>query len=279
MPDNTTPLELAKSGDINAFHQLFSPFQKELKAFIYRIVTDRSDAEDLTHDVFVKAFDKVGTFHDKSSLKTWVFTIASNMCIDFLRGRKRWESDNQDRSREYAESSMDVREAFINTNKYGAHGTFEIKEHIDFCFTCISKTLPIEQQIALILKDIYDFTLKEICEILNQSPGVVKHYLHDSRKTMTITFDHRCALVSKKGVCHQCSQLNGYFNPKQDAQYELMKLDLVKNVENRDKEKLYQLRTELIKQIDPLNSEGSDLHEIFMQLTRKVEGEIDEIDY
>jgi len=59
----------------------------------------------------------------------------------------------------------------------------------------------------------------------------------------------------------------------------LLKLELVKEAPSDAKDKLYQLRVELIKSIHPLNAEGSDLHEIFMQLTRKVEGEIEEIDY
>ena len=272
-------LSLAKAGDINAFHELFNLFQKDLKAFIYRMVTDRTDAEDLTHDVFVKSFGKIKSFEEKSSLKTWVFTIASNLCIDFLRSKKRWVSDSQDRSRKYAESNIDVEEALIRTNKYSLHGTYEIKEHIDFCFTCMAKTLPIEQQIALILKDIFNFTVKEICQIINCSLGVSKHLLHDARKNMMIIFDNRCALINKRGICHQCSELNGYFNPRQHTQEALLKLQLVNEAASGDKEKLYHLRVELIKSVHPLNTEGSDLHEIFMQLTRKVEGEIEEIDY
>ncbi|MBN8694599.1 MAG: RNA polymerase sigma factor [Bacteroidetes bacterium] len=277
--ENSELIAKAKAGEIAAFHQLFNPFQKELKAYVYRLVTDRSDAEDITHDVFVKAFEKIALFQGRSSLKTWVFSIATHMCIDFLRGRRRWESDSQDRARLHAEASMDVEEALINKNKYSQYGLYEIKEHIDFCFTCMSKTLPIEQQIALILKDMFDFTVKEITEIIKSTVPTVKHYLHDARKTMTIIFDHRCALISKKGICHQCSELNGYFNPKQNSQYELMKLELVKNADSKQKEELFDLRTKLIKHIDPLNAEGSDLHEVFMQLTRKVEGEIEDIDY
>lgn len=272
-------LGLAKDGDINAFHDLFNSFQKDLKSFIYRMVTDRTDAEDLTHDVFVKSFDKIRLFEEKSSLKTWVFSIASNLCIDFLRSRKRWSPDSQDRSRKYAESNIDVEEALIRANKYSLHGSYEIREHIDFCFTCMAKTLPIEQQIALILKDIFNFTVKEICQIINCSLGVSKHLLHDARKNMTIIFDNRCALINKKGICHQCSELNGYFNPRQSTQEALLKLQLVNEAATNDKAKLYQLRVELIKNIQPLNAEGSNLHEIFMQITRKVEGEIEEIDY
>ncbi|MBN8699622.1 MAG: RNA polymerase sigma factor [Chitinophagales bacterium] len=272
-------LRLAKTGDINAYHELFSGFQKELKAFIYRLVADRSDADDLTHDSFIKSFSKIRTFNEKSSLKTWVFSIASNLCLDFLRKRNRWSVYSQDKSRAFAETNMDVEEALIRTNKYSLNGVYEIKEHIDFCFTCMTKTLPLEQQITLILKDIYGFTVTEIAEIISRSPGVVKHLLHDARKTMMVIFDDRCALISKKGVCHQCSELNGYFNPKQKTQEELMKMQLVKEAGVLDIEQLYFLRANLVSNINPLTSRGTNLHEVFMQITRKVEGEISKIDY
>ena len=67
-----------------------------------------------------------------------------------------------------------------------------MKEHIDYCFTCMSKTLPIENQVALILKDIYDFQIKEICLILGKTEGVVKHLLNDARNIMTGIFENRC---------------------------------------------------------------------------------------
>ena len=272
-------LTSAKQGDINAFHELFKPFQKELKSFIYRLVTDRNDSDDINHDVFVKAFDKLKTFECKSNLKTWIFSIASNCCIDFLRGKKRWGTDSQDRARIHAESNIDVLEALINSNKYDQYGKYEIREHIDFCFTCLTKTLQIEHQIVLILKNMYDFKVKEISEIIQRSVPTVKHYLHDARKTMTIVFDHRCALVSKKGVCYQCSELNNVFNPKQNTEIELQKLEMIKNNHNREGEDLLELRTKLIKHLDPLNTEGNELHDVFMQLTRKVEGEIEDINY
>lgn len=272
-------LQLSRTGDINAYHELFLGFQKELNAFIYRVVTDRSDADDLTHDTFVKSFSKISTFNEQSSLKTWVFSIASNLCIDFLRKRRRWSVNSQDKSREFAETNRVVEEALLRTNENSLSGAYEIMEHIDFCFTCMTKTLPIEQQITLILKDIYGFAVNEVGEIINKSPGVVKHLLHDARKTMIAIFDHRCALVSKKGVCHQCSELNGYFNPRQKTQEELQKLQMVKESGVKDGEQLYYLRANLVSNINPLTSPGTDLHEVFMQITRKVEGEISEIDY
>lgn len=161
-----------------------------------------------------------------------------------------------------------------DVHQHSPHGDFEIREHIDFCFTCISKTLPLAEQVALILKDVYSFKIKEIVEIINKSEAKVKHLIRDARQKMVEIFDARCALINKTGACHQCSELNGIFNPKQNIQEELVKLDLVKAGESGDGAELLKLRTQLVAAIDPLNADGTDLHDLFMLHLREVIGEV-----
>ncbi|GAB4396828.1 MAG: hypothetical protein OHK0053_11860 [Microscillaceae bacterium] len=268
-------LQEALSGDINAFQQLFAEFQPQLKSYLYRLVADRNDAEDLAHDTFVKSFDKISTFKEKSSLKTWVFTIATHLAYDHQKRYQRWSADAQDKSKALAMSNGAVHDAINRVSYASGEGAYDMTEHIDFCFTCISKTLPIEQQVALILKDVYDFSVQDICLILDKTLGVVKHLLVDSRKTMTDIFDRRCALINKNGVCNQCSELNGVHNPKQNQQEALMKLELVKASKKFNREELYELRANLVKAIDPLRSKGADLQDIIMKCTRKAIGEIE----
>jgi RNA polymerase sigma-70 factor, ECF subfamily len=266
-------LKNALAGDINAFQTLFAEFQNQLKSYLYRLLTDRNDVDDLTHDTFIKAFSRISTFNQDSSLKTWVFKIATNLAYDHLRKLKRWPVDAQDRGADLAIGTEAVRQAFWVVHDTSNVGAYEMKEHIDFCFTCISKTLPIENQVALILKDIYDFQIKEICLILEKTDGVIKHLLNDARSIMTDIFEKRCALINKNGVCHQCSHINGIFNPKQDQQAELMKLELVKESKKFDRAELFKLRETLVKAIDPLHSSGTDLQDIIMRCTRTAIGE------
>jgi len=267
-------LKSATAGDINAFSTLFAEFQDQLKSYLYRLLTDRNDVDDLTHDTFIKAFTRISTFNQDSSLKTWVFKIATNLAYDHLRKMKRWQADAQDRAADLAIGSEDIRRAFWIVHDTSNTGVYEMKEHIDYCFTCISKTLPIEKQVALILKDIYDFQVKEICLILGKTEGVIKHLLNDARNIMTDIFEHRCALINKNGVCHQCSHINEIFNPKQDQQEALMKLDLVKGSKKYNREELFTLRTVLVKAIDPLNASGTDFHEAIMRCLRTAIGEV-----
>jgi RNA polymerase sigma-70 factor (ECF subfamily) len=149
-------------------------------------------------------------------------------------------------------------------------GNFEIREHITFCFTCISKSLPLEQHLAVLLKEVYEFKVSEIAQIMNESDAMVKYYLHAGRSRMIDIFDRRCALINKEGICHQCTELNGVFNPKQNAQEELVKLDLVKQAANKDKEHLFDLRMQVVKEIDPFESAAAVLQLHHLQHNKQV---------
>jgi RNA polymerase sigma-70 factor, ECF subfamily len=266
-------LREALAGNINAFQELFAGFQPQLKSYLYRLTANRNDAEDLTHDAFIKAFDKLSTFRGESSLKTWVFQIATHLAYNYLQKRKRWVPDVKTQAKHLVLNNKKVFDDIVRVSQTSPDAVFDMKEHIDTCFTCMAKNLPIENQVALMLKDVYDFAVADICLIMEKTEGVVKYLLQDARKTMTDIFDSRCALVNKNGVCNQCSELNGWFNPKEDQQQALMKLDLVKGSKKFNREELYQLRTTLIKAIDPLRSKGTDLQEMLLKCNRMVMGE------
>ena len=231
----------------------------QLKSFLVRITASVTDAEDLVQDTYIKAVEKLNTFKGESTLKTWFFTIAANLAKDNLRAQKRWAENVTDITKAAALSNKQFFEEAMNIRMTSPHGQFEAKEHIAFCFTCISKSLPLEQQLCIFLKEVYEFKVQEITTILNTTEAMVKYYLHTGRSKMIDVFDGRCALINKEGVCHQCSELNGVFNPKQNTQQELMKIDLVKEAEKGDKEHLFDLRVGILKEIDPFTSKASQL--------------------
>ena len=266
-------LQQAQAGDIRAFHTLFSEFQAQLKSYLYRLLANRNDMEDVAQDVFISAFENIASFRGDASLKTWVFTIATNHARKQLKDRKRWLTDTFERTRQLAHQETSVMQAIDYAHQQAPQGMYEIREHIDYCFTCVSKMLPIEQQIALILKDIYGFKIKEIGLIMEATQSRVKHFLRNARQTMIGIFDETCALVHKNGVCNQCSELNGRFNPKQDKQAELMKVKWVKNRDKHTTQELYQLRAKLVRGIDPLQANGADLHEVMLRIGHTVNGE------
>lgn len=260
-------LTLAQNGDINAFQKLFAEFQDQLKSYLFRMTASRADAEDLAHDTFIQSFDKVSSFKGQSSLKTWVFRIGTNLAYNLLGKRKRWSSDVSQKAKDLVQTTPQLAQNLQHVNRSDPHGSYEIKEHIDTCFTCTAKVLSIDNQIAVLLKDLYDFTIIEIQTIMGLSQGQVKYLLQRSRSTMSHIFESKCALINKNGSCHQCSELNGWFNPKQDQYAAKLSLKMTRQT-GTSTEHLFWLRTELVKAIDPLTSPGHALQEQLLNCNR-----------
>src|SRR5664279_4106633 len=264
MQERTTPITT---------EQLTKEFEKssgQLKSYILRITASIADAEDIVQDTYIKATEKLDTFREQSSLKTWLFAIASNLAKNNLRARKRWVENVVDITKEAALSNPQFFEEAMNIRTSSLQGQFEIKEHIAFCFTCIAKSLPLEQQISLLLKEVYEFKVNEIMQILDTTESMIKYYLHAGRSKMIKVFEGRCALINKQGVCHQCSELNGIFNPKQKFQEEAVKIDMAREAENAGKEYLFDLRMKVVKGIDPFKSNAAELQLHHLEHNRQV---------
>ncbi|MFM9837077.1 MAG: RNA polymerase sigma factor [Cyclobacteriaceae bacterium] len=248
----------------------FEAIRKQLKSYIVRITASVADAEDIVQDTYIKAHEKLNTFKGESSLKTWLFAIATNLAKDNLRAKKRWPENVTDITKQAALSNPKFFQEAMQIRSTSPQGAFEIKEHIAFCFTCISKSLPLEQQLCLFLKEVYDFKVSEIVEIMESTEAMVKYYLHTGRSKMISVFEGRCALVNKQGVCHQCSELNGIFNPKQKFQEEVVKIDMAREADKADKERLFDLRMKVIQGIDPFESGAAELQLHHLEHNRKV---------
>lgn len=248
----------------------FQSFNKELKSFILRMTASVQDTEDILQETYIKAHNKIDTFRGESSLKTWVFAIAANLARDWLRAKKRWPENVTDICKDAALSNVQFFEEAMTIRQTSPQGKFEIKEHIAFCFTCVSKSLPLEQQIVLLLKEVYGFKNKEIGQIIDQSQSMVKYHLHIGRKKMIDVFDYRCSLINKEGVCYQCTELNGIFNPKQKIEEELVKIKMVREAERKDKEALFDLRMKILQELDPFESGAAELQLHHLEHNRQV---------
>ena len=256
----------------DSFAYLVKQHQTALKSFLYRFTTSTEDTEDIAQETFAKAFQKFDTFTGNSSFRTWLFSIATNLAKDHLRAKKRWTPTAQDKCKELIGSTPELATELHNINQTSPYGKYEIQEHIDFCFTCIMKTVSLEQQLSLMLADIYDFKVAEIAEILQTTTGVVKHCLHNARTTMRNIFEQRCSLINKKGICYQCSELNGFNNTKAETQRIIAEMELVKASQDPDKERLFFMRAHIVKAIDPLYANGTDLHNFLLNCTHKANG-------
>lgn len=261
--DNTNML------DQEEYIQDFLKFKPELESFIFRMLTNRQDAEDIVQETYIKVQQNIETFKGESSFKTWVFSIALNLSKNQLTKQKRWIENAQDHGAALHMQSTEHLTAFKDVFESTPDKQYDIKEHIAYCFNCINKTLETDQQVCLLLKEVYDFKISEIIQITKLTEGIVKHAIADARKNMIRIFDDRCSFVNKKGVCHQCTSLTGILNPKQNAQIEAVKIKMVKEGLNPNKELLLNLRLELVNSIDPLNSPNTLLNAYMLEQSEK----------
>ena len=248
----------------------FERIRPQLRSYILRMTASVADTDDILQDTWIKASLNFESFQGNSSVKTWLFAIASNLAKDILRHKKRWTEDCTDICKQAALGNRAFFEEAMNIRMSSPQGNFEVKEHITFCLTCIAKSLPLEQQICLLLKEIYDFKVAEIATIADTTEAMVKYYLHTSRAKMVHIYEGRCALINKEGACHQCSELNGIFNPTQDFEVEKNKIEFAKKANDPDRERLLALRFQIMKEIDPFLSNGSALQLHHLEHNKKI---------
>jgi RNA polymerase sigma-70 factor (ECF subfamily) len=260
------------SGNEDAFAQLVLRHQGTIKSYLYRLTACREDAEDLAQEVWIQSFTRLGTVEGRSSVRTWLFAIATLVAMEHHRVRARWPVDAQDKAKALAAADPEIPGILRRTHWESPRARYEMREHVDFCFTCIMKTLPLDEHIALMLCDIYAFTAHEAAEVLGRSIEVVTPLLHEARTAMRHIFEQRCSLINQQGGCHQCTELNSLFNPHQAEPQELAKLDLVQAAQEPANQDLFELRTALVHSIDPLNAAGTNLHEVMMRVVRQASG-------
>ncbi len=255
------------------YQREFINFQEHLKSFLFRLLINKADVEDVYQITYVKVHDKIDSFNNESSFKTWVFSIALNTAKNLLHNQNRWHENAQDYAAKlHAQSPKHLnllKETFAST----PDEIYEIKEHISHCFNCITKTLELEQQICLWLKEVYDFKISEIMEISNLSEGKVKHALANARKNMIRIFDQRCALVNKNGTCTQCTTLTGVLNQSQEAHIRYNKSKMARAALSDNQEHLLNLRVDLTKNVDPYNAPNSELNFFMLE---SMEGWVEE---
>ena len=174
-------LQDLQRGAPQAFERLLDQYQQPVYRFVYRLLEDPADAPDVTQDVFVKVFRKVGEFRGDAGLKTWIYRIAINEASN----RRRWfarHRKNEVSVDSAAELGVADAEWFID--RRGTPFDLLSREEVRIA---IHKTLgEIDQRlrVAVILRDIEGLSYNEIADTLQVSLGTVKSRILRGREAM-----------------------------------------------------------------------------------------------
>ena len=171
-------IEKAKAGDVKSFEILIANYKKRAFNIAYRMLGNLEDANDVTQESFLKIYRSIDKFKGKSSFSTWLYSIVSNTCIDFIRRNRKKTTISIDTN--YDEDGYEIE---IADEKNTTESLFEKKEIIRSIHDAINR-LNHDQKIVIILRDIQGFSYFEISKILNISEGTVKSRISRGRKNL-----------------------------------------------------------------------------------------------
>lgn len=167
----------AADGDDSAFEELVRKHERLVSTCVYSIVGNAEDVLDVSQEVFLKVYRSLGSFNGDSEFSTWLYRIAKNTALDFVRKRK--TNVSIDSSGEEGEG-FDVPDESISASP---EKTALKNEKYRLLYKAIND-LSDEHREIIILRDLNDYSYDEISDILKVEPGTVKSRLHRAREAL-----------------------------------------------------------------------------------------------
>jgi RNA polymerase sigma-70 factor (TIGR02960 family) len=197
MPMDTTDLiDRARAGDHDAFRDLIQGHSCELQVHCYRMLGSLQDAEDAVQETLVSAWRNLGDFGQRSSLRTWLYKIATNRCLDMLRADSRRpriaaplpaalpEPSGAGDAPPWLEPYPDVLLGELVDQRPGPEARYESTEAISLAFVTALQLLPARQRAALVLRDVLGYHAAEVAEMLGATQEGVSSALKRARATV-----------------------------------------------------------------------------------------------
>ena len=189
----TDLISRARAGDGEAFRALTEPHRRELQVHCYRMLGSFQDAEDALQDTLLAAWRGLGGFDGRASIRTWLYRIATNRCLDVLRSASRrpakeWdipgvEPPEPTRLGEvvWLEPYPDALLEGVMNVPLGPEARYEQTESISLAFVTALQVLPPRQLAVLILRDVLGFHANEVADMLDTTVESVKSALKRGR--------------------------------------------------------------------------------------------------
>lgn len=170
-----------QNGDEHAFHELFDIYKGQLLNFIYRFCFDRRIAEELTQEVFLRVYRSAGRYRPDARLSTWIYRIATNICLNEMRSGKYMYERSLPGS-EDGNQGADI-EAIAHDAAFRPDDQAVARERDAIVQQAIQR-LPEKQRVALIWSVYEQASYQEIGRRLRCSEGAVKSIIHRAKQAM-----------------------------------------------------------------------------------------------
>jgi RNA polymerase sigma-70 factor (ECF subfamily) len=186
-------LSRARAGDGEAFRELTEPHLRELQVHCYRMLGSLQDAEDALQDTLLAAWQGIGRFEGRASLRTWLYRIATNRCLNARRSANRraakeWDVPDVEPPEPTRLGEVVWLEPFPDAlvdeaggAPLGPQARYEQTEAISLAFIAALQVLPPRQIAVLVLRDVLGFRASEVAEMLDSTVESVKSALKRAR--------------------------------------------------------------------------------------------------
>ncbi len=181
----------ARGGDREAFGRLVEPYRRELQAHCYRMLGSHADADDALQETLLRAWRGLPGFAERSSLRGWLYRIATNCCLRAIERRPRRglpidyaaPADPQDGLADPVREPIWL-EPYPDTDLGGPDTRYEQREGVELALIAALQHLPARQRAVLILRDVLGFSGRETADVLEATQDAVDSALRRARKTV-----------------------------------------------------------------------------------------------
>ena len=192
---STDLLELATAGDQEAFRELVEPYRRELHLHCYRILGSIQDAEDALQETLLAAWRGLAGFEQRASVRTWLYSVATNRALNMLRAAKRRPEVGMPPNVALPEPTRPTEPLWLEPypdvllgddlgSPPGPEARYEAKEAISLAFVTALQLLPARQRAVLILRDVLGFRAAEVARMLDSTVESVTSALKRARATL-----------------------------------------------------------------------------------------------
>jgi len=187
-------LERARTGDEQAFAELVAPLRRELHVHCYRILGSLQDAEDALQETLLAAWRGLHGYEQRASLRTWLYRIATNRCLNSLRAASRrapmeppvpFPEPTRETEIVWLEPYPDALLEGLPAAEPGPDVLVAAREAMSLAFITVLQTLPPRQRAVLILRDVLGFHAAEVAEMLDTTEESVTSALKRARAALT----------------------------------------------------------------------------------------------
>jgi RNA polymerase sigma-70 factor (ECF subfamily) len=190
--DEGALVEAARAGDERAFGELVEPYRRALEVHCYRMLGSLHDAEDVAQEALLKAWRSLDRFERRASLRTWLYRIATNACLDELERRPR-------RAEVAVDPYPDARLADAGSPVADPEARYAQREGIELAFLTSIQRLSGRQRAVLLLRDVLGWSGTEIAELLGSSVAAVNSSLQRARAAIDLRLPARSAFATRTG--------------------------------------------------------------------------------